>query len=916
MAWREHRWDFGLLVATLIGLFAGVPLLRPGLPSLADAPVHLLRAREFGLLLQSGVFPARWAPHLAFGYGYPLFVFSPPLPYLLALASSWLGLGLVAAIKAVALAAMILGSIGAYLWARDAFDSRAGIIAAFAFSFAPLPLREAYLLGGNYPQLLAISLLPLLLWALRRCLLKGDGLAVAICALSLGGALLSHLFQGFVAAAVALGYLLATGLVSARQRLWRGILGLTLGTLLGSYIWLPALLERHWTHAESSYYLTHSPYEGRFLPWRELLALPRAPEPGVANPYLAMTLNGLLVFLAALGLAAVLWRGRRGRRLALLAEANYLAAVVAIAAFLNLEQSQALWRAVPALAVAQYPWRWLGIAGACLPWLAGAVTLLLPERAGHSWLAGAVTVAVSVLIVATSLPLLAPLRPYLQHGSGVADLYRYELMTGAVGTTTLSEYLPRWVEEPLAPETHAAELLAGKWPEPLPDSLGVEAELISLWPAAVSYQLVSNQERWLKLSWLYYPGWQAWVDGEEEAVGVEAGSGFLLVRVPPGEHVLSLRFGETPARLAGDWLCLLGLVGMAASFFLIKTKGVLPSPFGRGAGGEVSSFRQPHALLAIVLTLIVAGRLLWPSGTDRAAAKLSLPSRLAAARQGPEGMLAGAARVEKFLAPEQARAGASLPVTLYWRASASLDVDYATFVHLDSPSGQQTVAGSDNWPPGDKRTQEDMPTYSWPGDALVRDEHLLHLPASLPPGLYHLRAGLYEHESGLRAAAVGEGAGDGTVELALVRVLPRRPVRAGDVEFRLEQRVGSLNLLGYSMEPDQPGGGDVVRLTLYWQRLSSEVGDGHVFMHFAAADGKPVAQADGPFASGNYPPGDWLAGEIVADERVLAIPEDLPSGEYMLLAGVYDPTTLTRWPVQPEASTVENAVLLARVTIH
>ena len=89
-----------------------------------------------------------------------------------------------------------------------------------------------------------------------------------------------------------------------------------------------------------------------------------------------------------------------------------------------------------------------------------------------------------------------------------------------------------------------------------------------------------------------------------------------------------------------------------------------------------------------------------------------------------------------------------------------------------------------------------------------------------------------------------------------------------------------------------------------------------MFVHFAAADGNPVAQADGPFASGNYPPGDWLDGEIVADERVLAIPGDLPPGEYMLLAGVYDPVTMTRWPVQPETSPVENAVLLARVVIR
>jgi hypothetical protein len=108
----------------------------------------------------------------------------------------------------------------------------------------------------------------------------------------------------------------------------------------------------------------------------------------------------------------------------------------------------------------------------------------------------------------------------------------------------------------------------------------------------------------------------------------------------------------------------------------------------------------------------------------------------------------------------------------------------------------------------------------------------------------------------------------------------------------------------------------MLRVTLYWQRSSAEVGNGHVFVHLATADGRPVAQADGPFASGNYPPNDWLVGEIVADERLLALRADLAPGEYALLAGVYDPVTLMRWPVQPKTSPVENAVLLTKVVIH
>jgi hypothetical protein len=38
----------------------------------------------------------------------------------------------------------------------------------------------------------------------------------------------------------------------------------------------------------------------------------------------------------------------------------------------------------------------------------------------------------------------------------------------------------------------------------------------------------------------------------------------------------------------------------------------------------------------------------------------------------------------------------------------------------------------------------------------------------------------------------------------------------------------------------------------------------------------------------------WAAGEIIADPHLIALPPDLPSGEYRLLVGMYDLETLTR----------------------
>src|SRR5262245_46378831 len=169
------RLDAGLVMAALLTLFASQALLSPGLPTSADLAIHLHRTLEFERAWAPGVIFPRWAPNLAFGYGYPLFVFAPPLPYLLALRFYQLGLSLDWAFKALLILILGLYATGMYLLVRDLFRSSAtGLVAATAYAFAPFALREALLSGGNLPQLLAIGLFPWPLWAVSRAARSGS----------------------------------------------------------------------------------------------------------------------------------------------------------------------------------------------------------------------------------------------------------------------------------------------------------------------------------------------------------------------------------------------------------------------------------------------------------------------------------------------------------------------------------------------------------------------------------------------------------------------------------------------------------------------------------------------------------------------------------------------------------------------
>ena len=101
--------------------------------------------------------------------------------------------------------------------------------------------------------------------------------------------------------------------------------------------------------------------------------------------------------------------------------------------------------------------------------------------------------------------------------------------------------------------------------------------------------------------------------------------------------------------------------------------------------------------------------------------------------------------------------GDIVPLTLFWQVPQTLSADYpdtldqdlSVFIHLVGPDGQ-IVAQTDSGPAGGSR-----PTSGWQSGETIVDRHGLLLPASVAPGEYQLRLGLYLPSSGARLPAVG-----------------------------------------------------------------------------------------------------------------------------------------------------------------
>lgn len=104
---------------------------------------------------------------------------------------------------------------------------------------------------------------------------------------------------------------------------------------------------------------------------------------------------------------------------------------------------------------------------------------------------------------------------------------------------------------------------------------------------------------------------------------------------------------------------------------------------------------------------------------------------------------------------------------------------------------------------------------------------------------------------------------------------------------------GVVELVGYQVAEAE---GQMI-VTLYWRVLTASDAYATVFVHLLDSAGNMLAQQDSPPVQGTYPVPVWLPGLIITDEHRLTLPTTAPSGPYQLAVGLYDPVTLTRWPV-------------------
>jgi len=109
--------------------------------------------------------------------------------------------------------------------------------------------------------------------------------------------------------------------------------------------------------------------------------------------------------------------------------------------------------------------------------------------------------------------------------------------------------------------------------------------------------------------------------------------------------------------------------------------------------------------------------------------------------------------------------------------------------------------------------------------------------------------------------------------------------------------------------------GERVYLGLYWQTRDLVPRDYTAFAQLLDAEGRWVAGDDHPLGGDRYPSSWWVPGETYVQYHTLTLGEDVPPGQYTVIAGLYwrdRDGTIHR---VPRADTGEEQVVLGQVTV-
>ncbi len=592
----RREWPtLGLLL--LFGLAAISPLLQPGyFWGAHDARHDVYFIFQYGLSFKEGILWPRWSPDWAYGYGYPFFtIYAPLATFIGVLFNQVMGLGYEASVKAVLALSVIGSGLAMYGFVRSFLGRRSGLVAAVAYMVVPYHLVNVYVRAAM-AESFALALLPLVLWGFRAVVCRPRLGSVIAAGLSFAALMWTSNLVALVFTPALAAYVVALILLEARRRrtlagasssprrtllsseTLRSViapaLALAVGLGLSAAFFVPALIEQGYINKTQWFGEYYNP-EQHFVYFNQLF------DPswgfGISQPGPDDAAQGSLSYQlgAAVTLFTLISLALSSRfRPRLRGELRFWGAWLLVSVFLTLPASVFLWRTVPIVGYAQFPWRYLMLAILPLSILPAALVAPGSEAPGDDAVASPSAsslwpaVLLSLLLLLSSYPYLkVEIRePTPEQGPvSMAALMRFQRtsdeMTGVtawvdpIRRPMWSDMAELWVQgKEVTTRVDYSRVPQNETLAVNSEDVGTAHEQIFFYAEGPGQSVTFNR--------FWYPGWTAWLlDGKNGnpvgklAVQREDGPlARIVVPIPAGQGYILLRFEDTPLRTASRWV--------------------------------------------------------------------------------------------------------------------------------------------------------------------------------------------------------------------------------------------------------------------------------------------------------------------------------------------------------------------------
>ena len=613
-----NKHFFPLLIVIFFAVLAGRSLFfESGYFNMHD-DLQIMRQFQLEKCFLDGQIPCRWVPDMGYGFGFPLFNFYPPLPYLIGEVFRIVGFSFVVTAKLTFAFSFVVSGITMYLLAKDFFGRLGGILSAVFYIWAPYQAVDVYVRGAMN-EAWALAWFPLIFWAgykliachpershvifskksvrgavegscenlkkalkdsfvlIRSGLQNGNFKWIIVLALSYFALLTTHnlmimIFTPFFAIWILLHLW--------QKNAWHKIPSLIFSGLwalgLAAFFTLPALVENKFTQIKGQL-VGYYDYTAHFVDLKQLLI---SRFWGYGPSVWIEAVDGMsfqighLHWILSLIVGGILTIGvirkireigviKKFKKNPILLTTFYMILFGWFAAFMTHQRSTFIYLAIPQLGMVQFSWRFLGLVIFAFSFVVGYIPIIFrskkkpssfPFDFAQSLLRMTVPFFLIILIVAVNWNFFKP-----EYGK-MGALTDEQKLSGRAWdlqqTAGIYDYLPSTVNRaPTRPQKTVADIVRGEgWVE--------KAEQGTYW--GKFDVIVESEKAQVVVNIFDFPGWKAYVDGIEVKTFIpeEEEWGRMWIEVSQGEHLVYVQLFNTPVRTIGNIISLISWAGL------------------------------------------------------------------------------------------------------------------------------------------------------------------------------------------------------------------------------------------------------------------------------------------------------------------------------------------------------------------